>query len=138
MASQAERHEKELIRYVRGCHISFEEWRKKNKHLSLAETDSIEKNDDVDDVDKKKYKKDKEGKKVEEKKEKKEKEEKKEKKEKDDDDDKPIPFPPECTIPINSVSTFSINQSNNQTNQLALSRSIWVLEEGSTRVCDSV
>ena len=111
MANQAERHEKELIRYVRGCHISFEEWRKKNNHLSLAETDSIEK-----EVDKKekKEKKDKEEKKDKKK-------DKKDKKEKDDDDDQPIPFPPECTIPINSVSTShlfnqSINQSINQSN----------------------
>ena len=109
LAYQAERHEKELKRFVISSHISFEEWRKKNENISIASEVFSKKEEESDE---KKEEKGKKGKK--EKKEKKKikeeegkgKEEKgKEKeKEKEKKSEKPIPFPPECTIPINAVS----------------------------------
>ncbi|KAK8799844.1 hypothetical protein WA538_000517 [Blastocystis sp. DL] len=71
LAYQAERKEEELKRFVLSSHTSFEEWRRKQKGISLAE--------------------DKEPSKKEKKKSHKEKKA----------DDKPLSFPPECIIPVN-------------------------------------
>ena len=73
LAYQAERKEEELKRFVLSSHTSFEEWRRKQKGISLAE--------------------DKEPSKKEKKKSHKEKKA----------DDKPLSFPPECIIPVNPV-----------------------------------
>ncbi|KAK8807697.1 hypothetical protein WA171_000648, partial [Blastocystis sp. BT1] len=80
LAYQAERKEEELKRFVLATHVSFEDWRKKQKHLSLAEdvpskdhekeTHSSSKSDSMKSPKKEKSK-------------------------------QPIPFPQECTIPIN-------------------------------------
>ena len=73
LAYQVERKEEELKRFVLSSHTSFEEWRRKQKGISLAE--------------------DKEPSKKEKKKSHKEKKA----------DDKPLSFPPECIIPVNPV-----------------------------------
>ena len=83
LAYQAERKEEELKRFVLATHVSFEDWRKKQKHLSLTEdvptkdhekkeTHSSSKSDSMKSPEKGKSK-------------------------------QPIPFPQECTIPINPV-----------------------------------
>ena len=104
LAYQAERHEKELKRFVISSHISFEEWRKKNKNISIA-SEVLPRYGEERDGEKDGKKKEKKGKKEKkEKKERKEEEGEEAKEKEKKKSEKPIPFPPECTIPINAVN----------------------------------
>lgn len=92
LAYQAERKEEELKRFVLASHVSFEDWRKKQKHLSLAEDVTNKSHGKVDGhTDTKSDSKSMSKKSSEKEKSK-----------------QPIPFPSECTIPINPVLVESV------------------------------
>ena len=100
IAYVAEAKEKELVKNVLETHETFNDWRKKQKHLLLG--CEIEGKVPVS------SKKEKEHPKV------------------------PIPFPPDCIIPVNAVLALFVSSS------VATRIHAGLFEEGGERMCDSL